>query len=298
MDMIDIQHLTKDYGHGKGVFDITLTIKQGEVYGYLGPNGAGKSTTMRHLTGFSKPQSGRVCIKGLECWKEQKKIQEKLGYLPGEISFPDDMTGTAYLKLIAKMRKMKDFTYAQKLLNLFEINPNTSIKRMSKGMKQKIGIVLAFMHNPDILLLDEPTSGLDPLMQNRFIELVEQEKKKGKTIILSSHIFEEVEKTCDRIGMIRNGRLIKEVTIDELRHSQFKTYKIEFADISNLKQMKQVYPNAEYREDQNQVILSINDSEINNLISVLSKCKINFLKEEKHTLEEYFMQFYGGNEND
>lgn len=296
--MIDIQHLTKDYGHGKGVFDITLTIKQGEVYGYLGPNGAGKSTTMRHLTGFSKPQSGRVCIKGLECWKEQKKIQEKLGYLPGEISFPDDMTGTAYLKLIAKMRKMKDFTYAQKLLNLFEINPNTSIKRMSKGMKQKIGIVLAFMHNPDILLLDEPTSGLDPLMQNRFIELVEQEKKKGKTIILSSHIFEEVEKTCDRIGMIRNGRLIKEVTIDELRHSQFKTYKIEFADISNLKQMKQVYPNAEYREDQNQVILSINDSEINNLISVLSKCKINFLKEEKHTLEEYFMQFYGGNEND
>ena len=234
MDMIDIQHLTKDYGHGKGVFDITLTIKQGEVYGYLGPNGAGKSTTMRHLMGFSKPQSGRVCIKGLECWKEQKKIQEKLGYLPGEISFPDDMTGTAYLKLIAKMRKMKDFTYAQELLNLFEINPNTSIKRMSKGTKQKIGIVSAFMHNPDILLLDEPTSGLDPLMQNRFIELVEQEKKKGKTIILSSHIFEEVEKTCDRIGMIRNGRLIKEVTIDELRHSQLKTYKIEFADIFSI----------------------------------------------------------------
>lgn len=232
--MIDIQHLTKDYGHGKGVFDITLTIKQGEVYGYLGPNGAGKSTTMRHLMGFSKPQSGRVCIKGLECWKEQKKIQEKLGYLPGEISFPDDMTGTAYLKLIAKMRKMKDFTYAQELLNLFEINPNTSIKRMSKGTKQKIGIVSAFMHNPDILLLDEPTSGLDPLMQNRFIELVEQEKKKGKTIILSSHIFEEVEKTCDRIGMIRNGRLIKEVTIDELRHSQLKTYKIEFADIFSI----------------------------------------------------------------
>lgn len=232
--MIDIQNLTKDYGHGKGVFDITLTIKQGEVYGYLGTNGAGKSTTMRHLMGFSKPQSGRVCIKGLECWKEQKKIQEKLGYLPGEISFPDDMTGTAYLKLIAKMRKMKDFTYAQELLNLFEINPNTSIKRMSKGTKQKIGIVSAFMHNPDILLLDEPTSGLDPLMQNRFIELVEQEKKKGKTIILSSHIFEEVEKTCDRIGMIRNGRLIKEVTIDELRHSQLKTYKIEFADIFSI----------------------------------------------------------------
>ena len=121
------------------------------------------------------------------------------------------------------MRKMKDFSYAEELLEMFEINPNTGIKRMSKGMKQKIGIVAAFMHDPEILLLDEPTSGLDPLMQNRFIELVEKEKAKGKTIVLSSHIFDEVEKTCDRVGMIRNGKLIKEVTIDELRHSQLKT---------------------------------------------------------------------------
>lgn len=181
----------------------------------------------------------------MDCWKEQKKIQRHVGYLPGELSFPDDMTGLAYLKLIAKMRKQKDFSYAEKLLEFFEINPDTGMKRMSKGMKQKIGIVSAFMHDPDILLLDEPTSGLDPLMQNRFIELVEQEKRKGKTIILSSHIFEEVEKTCDRIGMIRKGKLIQEVTIDDL-------------------------------------------------IAVLSKCRINFLKEEKHTLEEYFMQFYEG----
>lgn len=298
MNTIDIQHLTKDYGQGKGVFDITLAIKKGEVYGYLGPNGAGKSTTMRHLMGFSKPQSGIVCIEGMECWSEQKKIQQKVGYLPGEISFPDDMTGIAYLKLIAKMRKMKDFSYAESLLNFFEINPNADIKRMSKGMKQKIGIVSAFMHDPDILLLDEPTSGLDPLMQNRFIELVEQAKSKGKTIILSSHIFDEVERTCDRIGMIRKGKLIQEVTIDELRHSQFKTYKIEFSDTSSLELAREVYPNAEYRKKQNQIVVSINDNEINHLISLLSKCNVNFLKEEKHTLEEYFMKFYGGNEND
>ena len=298
MNTIDIQHLTKDYGQGKGVFDITLSIKKGEVYGYLGPNGAGKSTTMRHLMGFSKPQSGIVCIEGMECWSEQKKIQQKVGYLPGEISFPDDMTGIAYLKLIAKMRKMKDFSYAESLLNFFEINPNADIKRMSKGMKQKIGIVSAFMHDPDILLLDEPTSGLDPLMQNRFIELVEQAKSKGKTIILSSHIFDEVERTCDRIGMIRKGKLIQEVTIDELRHSQFKTYKIEFSDTSSLELAREVYPNAEYRKKQNQIVVSINDNEINHLISLLSKCNVNFLKEEKHTLEEYFMKFYGGNEND
>lgn len=298
MNLIDIQHLTKDYGQGKGIFDVTLSIKKGEVYGYLGPNGAGKSTTMRHLMGFSKPQTGTVCIEGMDCWTEQKNIQKHIGYLPGEISLPDDMTGLAYLKLLAKMRKMKDFSYAEKLSAFFEIDTNTGMKRMSKGMKQKISIISAFMHNPDILLLDEPTSGLDPLMQNRFIELVEQEKRNGKTIILSSHIFDEVEKTCDRIGMIRNGKLIQEVTVDELRHSQFKTYKIEFSDKLSFEKIKQEYPHAEYKEKQNQVIISINDSEINQLIAVLSMCHVTFLKEEKHTLEEYFMKFYGGNEND
>ncbi|KAF1305699.1 ABC transporter ATP-binding protein [Enterococcus saccharolyticus] len=297
MTVITIDHLTKDYGNNKGVFDVTLTIKAGEVYGYLGPNGAGKSTTMRHLMGFSKPQTGSVKIFGMDCWTEQKEIQKRIGYLPGEISFPDDMTGLHYLKLIANMRKMTDFSYATELLDYFEINPNAGIKRMSKGMKQKIGIVAAFMHRPELLLLDEPTSGLDPLMQNRFIELMEKEKAEGKTIILSSHIFEEVEKTCDRIGMIRNGHLIKEVTVDELRHSQLKTYKIEFIDSHALTDLKQIYPEATYRTAENQMIVTINDSNINQLLAVLSKHNVRFLKEEKHTLEEYFMQFYGGNQH-
>jgi ABC-2 type transport system ATP-binding protein len=297
LNIIHINNLTKDYGNGKGVFDVSINIKKGEVYGYLGPNGAGKSTTMRHLMGFSKPQKGSVFIYDMDCWKYQKQIQKKLGYLPGEISFPDDMTGMEYLRLISKMRNIKDFSYADQLLKMFEINPKYAIKSMSKGMKQKIGIVAAFMHDPDVLLLDEPTSGLDPLMQNRFIKLVEEEKKKGKTIILSSHIFEEVEKTCDRIGMIRNGRLVKEVSIDELRHSQLKTYKIEFRNKSDLKNMQTKYPIAEYNISECQMIVSINDSEINKLISELAKCNIKFLKEEKHTLEDYFMKFYGGEKN-
>lgn len=297
MNSIEIEHLTKDYGNGKGVFDVSLAIKQGEVYGYLGPNGAGKSTTMRHLMGFSKPQSGTVNILGLECLSNQKEIQGRLGYLPGEIAFKEDMTGIAYLKLIAKMRHMKDFSYGEKLIDFFELDPSGGIKRMSKGMKQKIGIVAAFMHDPQILLLDEPTSGLDPLMQNRFVELIEKEKKRGKTILLSSHIFEEVEKTCDRIGMIRKGKLVKEFTVDELRHSQLKTYKIEFAVSSDMEKMKEVYPDAVFKEDRRQMIVSINDGQINALIRQLAKCDVHFLKEEKHTLEEYFMQFYGGNQN-
>lgn len=298
LTMIDIHNLTKDYGGGKGVFDVSISIKKGEVYGYLGPNGAGKSTTMRHLMGFIRPQSGRVCINGMDCWEDQKKIQRTLGYLPGEISFPDDMTGSAYLKLIAKMRGMKNFSYAEELLDLFKIDPGSGIKRMSKGMKQKIGIVAAFMHDPEIILLDEPTSGLDPLMQNNFIDLIEREKKKGKTILLSSHIFEEVEKTCDRVGMIQSGRLIKEFTIDDLRHSQMKTYKIGFNDISDAERINRIYPDASFNREKKQMTVSLSDSDINGLIFELSSCDIHFLSEEKHTLEEYFMKFYGGDNDD
>ncbi len=294
MSIIEVADLTKDYGNGKGVFDVSLSIPKGEVYGYLGPNGAGKSTTMRHLMGFSKPDAGSAQIYGINCWSGQKTIQKTLGYLPGEISFPDDMTGLQYLKLIAKMRGMKDFSYAEELLRYFELNPNAGLKRMSKGMKQKIGIVSAFMHKPDIFLLDEPTSGLDPLMQNRFIELVEMVKAKGKTILLSSHIFEEVEKTCDRIGMIRNGKLIKEVSVDELRHSRSKTYKFELENAADREKIEAGFPNAQFDAKKNQVRIFISDDEINQLIAVLSGCQLRYFKEEKHTLEEYFMQFYGG----
>lgn len=298
MCVIEISQLTKDYGNKKGIFDLSLHIKKGEVYGFLGPNGAGKSTTMRHLMGFSKPQQGKVQINGLDCWKQQKEIQKILGYLPGEIAFFNDMSGRQYINMIAKMRKMKDMSYAEELLELFEINPNANLKRMSKGMKQKIGIVTAFMHNPQVILLDEPTSGLDPLMQNRFIELVENEKKKGKTIIMSSHIFEEVERTCDRIGIIKEGHLIQEFDADELRHSRLKSYKVEFYNEQDLNEMIKLYPTATYSNVKKQMTISIQDDAINQLLQHLSKYPIYYLKEEKHTLEDYFMQFYGGANHD
>lgn len=297
METISVRSLTKDYGGGKGIFDISLSIRQGEVYGFLGPNGAGKSTTIRHLMGFCRPDSGRAEILGIECFRGQKAIQPHVGYLPGEIALPDDMTGTRYLKLIGKMRKMKEFGYAQELARRFSINPDLLIKRMSKGMKQKVAIISTFMHDPDILLLDEPTSGLDPLMQNRFVELVEEEKNKGKTIFLSSHIFEEVEKTCDRVGILRGGKLIRDITIDELRSSQMTTYQIGFSGISDLRRFQRQYPDAHCAKNALQLTISIPDSQINPLISALSQCGLRFLREEKHTLEEYFMQFYGGEEH-
>lgn len=226
MSVINVQNLTRDYGMGNGIFDVSIQVEQGEVFGFLGPNGAGKTTTIRHLMGFIKPKAGICQIDGLDCWKNRDKIQKRLGYISGEIHFFDDMTGKEFLKFISEYRNIKTPNRTQEMLERFELDPRSRIKKMSKGMKQKIGIVSAFMHDPDILILDEPTSGLDPLMQNRFIELIAEEKKKGKTILLSSHMFEEVERTCDRIGMIRNGKLVTTDSVDALRKRYRHTYTV------------------------------------------------------------------------
>lgn len=221
---IQIETLTRDYGGGNGVFDLSLQIGRGEAFGFLGPNGAGKTTTIRHLMGFLKPAVGICTIDGLDCWKERDRIQAKLGYIPGEISFFDDMTGTEFLRFMEKYRKIGKDNRKGELLDRFGFDPEGKIRKMSKGMKQKLGIVAAFMHDPDILLLDEPTSGLDPLMQNTFIELIGEEKKRGKTILMSSHIFEEVERTCDRIGIIRQGRLVVTDTVEALCERHVRSY--------------------------------------------------------------------------
>lgn len=278
MSVIEVKHLTKDYGKGRGLFDVSIKVEKGEVYGYLGPNGAGKSTTLRHLMGFIKADHGSVTINGMACRSEQKRLQQKVGYLPGEIALPEDMTGLGYLKLIGRMRKMTSTARRDALLTYFEMDPSPSIKRMSKGQKQKIAIVAAFMHEPEILLLDEPTSGLDPLMQKRFIDLVKEEKAKGTTVMLSSHIFEEVEKVCDRVGIIRAGKLVQELAIDEFRASQMKTFTVTYKD---------------GREESHSLL----DSEMDAFIKALAQKDIASLREEKHSLEEYFMTFYGGESN-
>ena len=292
IEVIEVNYLTKDYGGHKGIFDLSLSIKKGEVYGFIGPNGAGKSTTMRHMMGFSRADNGNVTIKNLDSWKDKEKIKEFTGYLAGEIALPNDMTGLQYLKLISKMRKMQSFDYAEELLKYFKINPNAGIKKMSKGMKQKIAIVATFMHDPDIILLDEPTSGLDPLMQERFIDLVEKEKQNGKTIFLSSHIFDEVSKVCDRVGIVKEGNLIKELDMDSLRNNEEKTYIVKFKDDEDLSKMAKLYDDSIVNEKE--LLVKVSDSDINEFISDLSNCDLVYLKEKEESLEEYFMKFYEG----
>ena len=272
MSMIQIERLTRDYGGGKGVFDISFHVNEGEVFGFLGPNGAGKTTTIRHLMGFLKPKTGKCMIDGFDCCNDSDKIQARLGYIPGEISFFDDMTGVEFLKFIAAYRNIGENNRCKELADRFELNPKGKIKKMSKGMKQKIGIVAAFMHDPDILILDEPTSGLDPLMQSRFIELIGEEKERGKTILLSSHMFEEVERTCDRVGIIREGKLVAVDSVEALRERHVRPYTVTLENAELAKTFAKDFGGIQNGRE----------------VTVTTK----------QSLEEIFMHYYGGEKDD
>ena len=294
-NVIEIRQLTKDYGNNRGIFDVSLSVKKGEVFGFLGPNGAGKSTTIRHLMGFIQADQGSCQINGLDCLRDHARIQQALGYLPGEIAFMDDMTGLEFIKFMAKMKGMTDLTKAYELMERFELNPQGKIKKMSKGMKQKIGIICAFMHDPELLILDEPSSGLDPLMQNRFIELVLEEKQRGKTIFMSSHIFEEIERTCDRTAMIKDGRLISIEELQSFKASKHKTYQITFATQELVEQFMD--EGFECKQVESNVIKVVPRNNLNYLLATLSRYDIIDLDITKPTLEELFLHFYGGDES-
>lgn len=226
--MLVVEGLTKRFSNGKGIDNVTFTVNKGEVFGFLGPNGAGKSTTIRHIMGFMKPDQGYASIHGLDVWKAQGTVQKHIGYLPGEINFFDGMTGTSFLKFMASMQGLKDHTKLNHLIERLQFDAGTPIRKMSKGMKQKVGIVAAFMHSPDLIILDEPTSGLDPLMQKVFIDLVLEEKSAGTTFLMSSHSFQEIERTCDRAAIIKDGRLVTVKNIHELQTMQRKLFEVTF----------------------------------------------------------------------
>ncbi|MPM49748.1 Vitamin B12 import ATP-binding protein BtuD [bioreactor metagenome] len=289
--MIDVRDVTMTYPSGKGIFDVTFQVGEGQVLGYLGPNGAGKTTTIRCLLGFTKPNLGSCTIGGLDCVARAPQIQKTLGYIPGEIAFLDGMTGTDFLKFMAQMRGMKDLSKQKELIERFELDPRKEIKKFSKGMKQKLGIVTAFMHDPSVLILDEPTSGLDPLMQNRFIELVVEQKKAGKTILMSSHMFEEIERTCDEVIIIKDGTLVEKNDVGALKGSQRKAYIVKFRrpeDIALIVSQK-------FTVDQvfgNTAEIYVKGEEVGRLMKALSALDIEALDTKAQTLEEVFLNYY------
>lgn len=293
MSVIEVNHLTKDYGHGRGVFDVSALVNEGECFGFLGPNGAGKSTTIRHLMGFSKPQSGSTVIAGMDSWEYSADLQRKVGYLPGEIALPTGMTGIQFLEMQKKMRGLADSSYLEKLLKRFELDPNIGLKQMSLGTKRKLAVVTAFMHDPEILILDEPTSGLDPIMQEIFIDYILSEKKRGKTIFLSSHIFHEVDASCDRIAIIRDGKIVSEFDPEVLKKESDKIYRVTFQEKSQWQEFTtHAYHFTSINEKKLRARIQLKNSEITSFLTDISRFHIKDFTEFPFSLEDYFMQFY------
>ena len=292
MNVIETRGLTKDYGRGRGVFALDLAVKQGQVLGFLGPNGAGKTTTIRQLMGFIRPDSGTAQIFSQDCFAKAPAVQARVGYLPGEIAFPDDMTGEEYLRFAARLRGSRAaMGRAKELCSRFELDGKMRIKRMSKGTKQKLGIVAAFMHSPELYLLDEPTSGLDPLMQGHFLALLAEEKAAGKTILLSSHIFEEVERTCDTAAILRAGRLVATENMDALRKSRRKVFSLRFAD----EKAALMFANglAEAVQEGARVTVPVT-GDVDALVKRAAGYPLRDLSVRPQSLEELFLHYYGG----
>ena len=293
--VIDVDHLTKDYGYGRGVFDVSIKVHKGECYGYLGPNGAGKSTTIRHIMGFSKPQKGSIKIHGLETFNNTDKLLGEVGYLPGEPSIPKGLDGWGFLRMMQGMRDDVNEERLNYLLDLFKLNPGVSIKSMSLGEKRKLAVVAAFMNDPDVLILDEPTSGLDPIMQKVFIDFIVEEKKRGKTILLSSHIFSEIEATCDKISIIKDGIHVSTFDNQDLKRRKEASYTLYFLTKED---MQRYLENCPFKVlDSNEIeqtvtVEFLRKEQFHDFFESLAGYKVRQFAEKKFTLQDYFISFY------
>lgn len=299
MHTIEVDGLTKDYGYGRGVFDVSIYVDEGEVFGFLGPNGAGKSTTIRHLMGFSKPDSGSTKIFGKETFDKYNEVLSRVGYIPGEIALPAGLTGWEFLKMMQEMQSVKNEARLKQMLELFELTDNQldgETKRMSLGVKRKLAVVAAFMSDPDVLILDEPTSGLDPVMQETFVGFIHEEKARGKTILLSSHIFSEIDSTCDRIAIIKDGKLVSQFVANDLKHASRKFYTLDFGSAESKNAFlakKDVIPSLQLiKEAENEIFVSVEDRDLNALIGLSSATGVTSFGNRKESLEDYFMKFY------
>ena len=287
-EVIKIENLKKYYGKIVGVEDVSLKINKGEIYGFIGPNGAGKSTTIRCIMGLINKNSGSIYIKGKEFDHNDLDIKRLIGYLPSEINLYGDMTikeildyhQTFYNKNLNKRRK--------ELVKLLKIDEKKKIENLSLGNLKKIGIVLALMHEPEILILDEATSGLDPIMQNVFHDILVKEKEKGTTILYSSHVLSEVSSICDKVGFIKDGKIIKEDTIENIKKDNYTYLKITSKDIESIKKDL----NLKIVKENNNEVVFLNNMDSNTLIINLSKYKIDYLLIEEIPLEDLFKNYY------
>lgn len=290
-NVIEIRDLTKDYGAGRGIFNENLDIREGEMVGFVGTNGSGKTTTIRNILGFIRPTSGSVKVNGLSSWENASEIAQLVGYVPGEIAFPDLPNGIDFLKCQAEFYGLKDMTYANELIERLQLDPRANLKRMSKGMKQKTALVAALMNDAPVIILDEPTTGLDPLMRVTFLDIIKKEHEKGKTIFMSSHMFEELETTCDRVALINDGHIIDVADMNDIRRRPVKDFKIEFnSDADYKKFQKAGYEIVRLQDEYDQVTIRIAVEMTGELLKTLTGYDVKFISELPYTLEKHFKQ--------
>lgn len=290
MNVIEIRNLTKYYGKSRGIVDVSFDVEEGEIFGFIGPNGAGKSTTIRTLLALIYPTSGSARIFGRDCIKDAPQIAMDVGYLPSEVFYYDNMKVIDLLKYSASFYKKDCSGRIKELAEILDLDLNRKIEDLSLGNKKKAGIIQGLLHKPKLIILDEPTSGLDPLMQQKFFDLLREENKRGATILFSSHILSEVQKLCDRVAIIKEGRIIQLEKISTLTEDTYKKFKIEL-NTSVPKDHFNVEGVNNYNEE-NQTVSFLFKGNINRVVRKLAEVDVANIFVEEPTLEEIFLHYY------
>lgn len=293
---IDCKGLTKRYRGTRedALHDLTIQVKAGEIYGFLGPNGAGKSTTIHTLMNFIQPTSGSATICGLDIVRDSVAIKRHIGYLSGDSAMYPKMTGAQFLEYMGELQPAASKAYKDDLIKRFKAEPHKPLGALSRGNRQKIGIVQAFMHQPSVVIMDEPTSGLDPLMQEEFYELLSETRQRGAAVFSSSHILGEVQKMCDRVGIIREGKLVTERSIADLAREAAQTFDVVFKEKPPVTKLKQIKGVQETSVHGNTVTLHFH-GELKPLLAELAQHDILKLDTQNLDLEEIFLRFYKQN---
>lgn len=289
---ITLSSLTKSYGKARGVIDLDLEVMTGEVFGFLGPNGSGKTTTIRTILDLIRPTSGSVTALGLDAQKHSLEIRTRTGYLPGELALYEEMTVRELLEYLTALRNGAGNGRIEELSDQFELDLTRKIKDLSSGNKQKVGIIQAFAHEPELLILDEPTGGLDPLMQQNVYQLVDAARDEGRTVFLSSHILPEVERIADRVGIIRSGRLIEVATIDELKDRAVRVVEVRFGSETPTEQELMEIANVAFVESRRTTVQIRIEGSMDSLIKALAEYEVVAMRSEEADLEEVFLDLY------
>ena len=293
--IIEVEGLTKSYGSKRGITNVSFRVEEGEVFGFLGPNGAGKTTTIRLLMALLRVDAGTARIAGLDCWQQSVEIKRLIGYLPGELSLDPGLTGGQILEYFGHLRGGVDQAYLKQLIKRFDLDPSRKFRQYSSGNKRKIGIIQAFMHRPRLLILDEPTSGLDPLNQQEFDRMVKEVRDEGRTVFLSSHILSEVEQTCTRVGIIREGQLVRVGSVVELKDIKRHEVIITFAEVVPTEAFKTLdgVEQVEALADGHTLRLTMQGG-ADAVIKAAAQHSVVSLTSHEPSLEDIFLRYYEG----